>query len=291
MYTLQHPERFLNLEDKDSTRENSAIWVLPLPLERTTCFMGGTSRGPAAIVEVSYLLELYDEYIQAEGAIQYDIHTLSSFLPLRESMEEIIKAIETYVAGLASGDKLLVTLGGEHTITARVVAGLSQVYKEEFVLVQIDARSDLRDNYEGTPWSHACAISCSLPYVSQVLQFGIRSVGQEELDFLNQTDTVQIGSSEAIHRDKNKQYLSELRDRVSGKSVYLTLDVDGFDPSVLPDTGTPYPGDWAGTKVWNLFVPSHNMGTLSLLTVLSLPFLTNRLWELLTLSRHWSTRR
>ncbi len=246
MAEFQHPERFLNLEDEYAEKETSAVWILPLPLERTTSFQGGTAYAPAAILEVSFQIERYDEYVHAEAAHQYGIHSLPTFLPQRATVEEEIAAIQSYVQGLTLADRLLVTLGGEHTITPGLVAGLAPRFNNDLVLVQIDAHGDLRDAYEGTAWSHACAIRRCMPYVSQVLQFGIRTFGLEEIAFLNQVNNIKVWSGEALKNDKSQRHLEELRQAVTNKSVYLTIDVDGFDPSVFPHTGTPVPGglDW-----------------------------------------------
>src|SRR5690348_16775020 len=120
---IRRPDRFLNLIDRLSAKDTSAVWILPLPLERTTCFMEGTAGGPAAILDTSYQLELYDEYVEAEGAVQYGIHTLPTFSPRCDSIEEDVRAIQDYVHGLDLQDRLLVTLGGEHSITPGIVAG------------------------------------------------------------------------------------------------------------------------------------------------------------------------
>jgi agmatinase len=110
------------------------------------------------------------------------------------------------------------------------------------MLVQIDAHTDLRDTFDGTPYSHACAMRRCLPYVSKMLQIGIRCLCQEEVDFLRGTDQVQVWTAEALHRDTQRGYLQALAQAVAGKNVYLTIDLDGLDPSIMPAVGTPEPG-------------------------------------------------
>jgi agmatinase len=235
------PERFLNLDDSFSQRETSAVWILPIPLERTTCFIRGTARGPRAILEVSYEIELYDDYAGVEAAPQYGIFTFPAFIPAHSSIQAAVEAITQEVSQLQLDDRLLVVLGGEHSITPGVVAGLAPHHKD-LVLVQIDAHNDLYDTFDGTPWSHACAARRCLPYVSSLIQFGVRSQERGEVEFIRQNDQIKVWKAEAMYQDKTQRYLQSLQELIAGKDVYLTIDVDGFDPSVFPMTGTPYPG-------------------------------------------------
>jgi agmatinase len=240
-FDYRHPERFLGLDDESSIREESAAWVLPIPLELTTSYMGGTRGGPAAIIDASNQVELYDPTIGMEAAFAYGVHTLPTLHPPLSSAEDAFSDIYEAVRALPLENRVLVTLGGEHSITPAVVRALAEREKE-IVLVQIDAHCDLRDSFDGTPYSHACATRRALPYVSQVLQFGIRSQCQEEIDFLETTSQVRVWTGEAMYRDSAKAYLNDLANMVRGKKVYLTIDLDGLDPSVVAAVGTPEPG-------------------------------------------------
>ncbi len=236
----RHPERFLGLDDEQSTAEDSAAWVLPLPLEMTTSYIGGTKQGPAAIIEASNQVELYDWEFDAEVASIYGIHTLPTLHPTLASPQAAFESIREAVGALPIGDKLLVTLGGEHALTPGLVAALAPRYPG-LIMVQIDAHSDLRDEYEGTRYSHACAARRVLPYAS-IIQFGIRSACEEEVRFAQSSDQVEIIRAEAMHRDSQRDYLKRARDAVAGRPVYLSIDLDGLDPSVIRATGTPEPG-------------------------------------------------
>jgi agmatinase len=236
----RHPERFLGLDDESSARETSAVWVLPIPYEMTTSYAGGAKLGPAALIDASTQVELYDAEIGREYALEYGIHTLPTLHPTLRSPEAAIADITAAVSGLDLGDRLLVTLGGEHSITPGVIRALAPTYPD-LIIVQIDAHSDLRDEFDGTPYSHACAIRRALDY-APVVQFGIRSICREEADFLRGTDRVTVYTGEAMHRDAGKSYLAVVGRAVAGRPVYLTIDVDGLDPSVIPATGTPEPG-------------------------------------------------
>ncbi len=240
MSDYRHPERFLGLDDDSSQRETSAAWVLPVPLEMTTSYQGGTKQGPAAIIEASNQVELYDSEMGSEAAFEYGVYTLPTLHPNLASSQAAVDSITQAVTDLPLEDRLLVTLGGEHTITPGIVAAFAPRYAD-LLMVQIDAHSDLRDSFDGTPWSHACAMRRCLPYAS-ILQFGIRSVCQEEVDFARSSDRVTIWTAEAIYKDRERRYLDALRSAIAGRDVYLTIDLDGLDPSIIPATGTPEPG-------------------------------------------------
>ncbi len=240
MSDYRHPERFLGLDDDSSQRETSAAWVLPVPLEMTTSYQGGTKQGPAAIIEASNQVELYDSEMGSEAAFEYGVYTLPTLHPNLASSQAAVDSITQAVTDLPLEDRLLVTLGGEHTITPGIVAAFAPRYAD-LLMVQIDAHSDLRDSFDGTPWSHACAMRRCLPYAS-ILQFGIRSVCQEEVDFARSSDRVTIWTAEAMYRDRERRYLDALRSAIAGRDVYLTIDLDGLDPSIIPATGTPEPG-------------------------------------------------
>lgn len=236
----RHPERFLGLPDDSSQRENSAAWVLPIPLELTTSYMGGTRFGPPAIIEASNQVELYDPHVGTEAALDYGVYTLPTLHPDLSSAQAAVESITQAVSELALENRVLITLGGEHTITPGIVAALAP-HHPDLLIVQIDAHSDLRDKFDGTPWSHACAIRRCLPY-AKVLQFGIRSVCLEEVEFARQSDRVKVWTAEAMYLDRERTYLQALRDAVANHAVYLTIDLDGLDPSIIPATGTPEPG-------------------------------------------------
>ncbi len=240
MSVFHHPERFLGLDDASSSAENSAAWVLPLPMEITTSYIGGTALGPSAIIEASNQVELYDFDYDAEVASIYGIHTLPMLHPTLKSPQAAVESITEAVAALPILHKLLVTLGGEHTLTPGVVAAFAPHYPD-LIMVQIDAHADLRDEYEGTPYSHACAARRVLPYAS-VIQFGIRSACEEEYRFAQSSDRVEIIRADVMHADRERHYLERARAAVAGRPVYLSIDVDGLDPSVIRATGTPEPG-------------------------------------------------
>ena len=240
---------FLGLGAEHSGFERARVVVLPVPLEATVSWGGGTAGGPAAIVAASQQVELYDREHGTEPALDYGVHTLDALQLAQLAPEAAVERIAAAVAGVARSGKLVVALGGEHTISAGVSRGLLDALGGPLTVVQIDAHSDLRDSYEDSPYSHACVARRMLDdaRVEQVLQLGVRSVDVEEVAFARaQPERVHVWYAEAIHEDRWRE---EFERRVAGRRVHLTIDVDGLDPGIVPATGTPEPGglSWAQT--------------------------------------------
>lgn len=234
------PDNFLGLPEELSAYASARVLVLPLPFEATVSYGGGTAQGPAAIVGASQQVELYDREWDGEPAAEYGVHTLPA-LDLPDDPSAAVEMIRAAVAEAASSGKLLVALGGEHTVSAGVGRGLLDALGGPLTVVQIDAHSDLRDSYEGSPYSHACVARRLLeePQVEQLLQFGIRSVCSEEVAVARSEPLrVRVWYSEEVHANL---WQRELCDRLRGRRVYLTIDVDGLDPAIIPATGTPEP--------------------------------------------------
>jgi agmatinase len=233
-------QTFLDLSGRDADAEAARVLILPIPLEATVSWGGGTARGPAAIIDASTQVELYDREFDSEPALAYGVHTLPA-LSLPAEPGDAVTAIESAVADAASRGKLLVGLGGEHTVSVGFARGLLRAVDGPLTVVQIDAHSDLRDEYEGTPYSHACVARRLLESegIEQVLQLGIRSLCAEEAAFARANpDRLVIWFAEDVHANTWRE---DLEERLRGKRVYLTIDVDGLDPAVVPATGTPEP--------------------------------------------------
>lgn len=234
------PDNFLGLPEPYCAPDRARVLVLPLPLEVTVTYGSGTRNGPAAIIQASQQVELYDREFGLEVALEYGVHTLPP-IPLPDNAAGAVEAIAAEVARRASHDWLLVGLGGEHTATVGIVRGLLRVRGGPLTVVQIDAHSDLRNEYEGEPYSHACVARRLLetPGVEQVLQLGVRSVCPEEVGYARtHPDRVRVWYAEEVHTGG---WSEELAARLTGRTVYLTIDVDGLDPAIIPATGTPEP--------------------------------------------------
>jgi agmatinase len=235
------PDNFLALEDPYGTFDGARVLILPVPLEATVSWGGGTAAGPRAIIMASQEVELYDREHDREPALDYGAHTLPVVELAGLGPAAAVDRIAAAVADAAGSGRLVVALGGEHTISAGVSRGLLDALGGPVTVVQLDAHSDLRDAYEGKRYSHACVARRMLDdeRVEQVLQLGVRSVDLEEVAFARaHGERVRVWYAEGVH---DGSWREEFCARVSGRRVHLTIDVDGLDPSVVPATGTPEP--------------------------------------------------
>ena len=238
---------FLGLPQPYSDFKRAGALILPIPFEATTSYGSGTAGGPAAIVEASRQVELYDREHDREPALDYGVHTLAP-VALPAEPEAAVERIAEAVARAAASGKLVVGLGGEHTISAGLSRGLLEAVGGPLTVVQIDAHCDLRDEYDGTRFSHACVARRMLDdeRVEQVLQLGVRSVDTEEVEFRRaHPERVRTWYVEEVHAGGWRE---ELLERIDGRRVHLTIDVDGLDPGIVPATGTPEPDGLAWSE-------------------------------------------
>jgi agmatinase len=237
-YTPVAPENFGGLPAEFSSYEKSRAVVFPVPLERTTSYETGTRHGPAAIIAASRNMETWDEELSAESYRQFGIATLPAIETHDGSLEQILAQLHTEELHLLQDGKFPVVLGGEHSLTPPLVAAAARVFSGLSVL-QIDAHADLRDTYQGNSNSHACAMRRSLE-ICPAVQVGIRSLSIEEAEAVPNLPT-KIYWARDIVRAPDAAWLPDV---VAGLSnhVYLTIDLDGFDPAYVPATGTPEPG-------------------------------------------------
>jgi agmatinase len=236
------PENFGGLPDEHSQYATSRAVIFPVPLERTTSYEHGTRNGPAAILAASRNMELYDEELELEPYKEIGIHTLPAIDTSDGTLNEVISEIFTAQLGLLEDGKFTVALGGEHSLTPPLVSATAKKFKDLSVL-QIDAHADLRDEYHGNPASHACAMR-RVVEVCPAVQVGIRSLSVEEAQAIPHLNT-SIYWAKDIARAPLKSWIAKVLADLS-PNVYLTLDLDGFDPAFVPATGTPEPGglDW-----------------------------------------------
>ncbi len=214
---------------------DSKVVVLPVPVDRTTSYVGGTRNGPHEILQASSHMELWDEEMQV------DIHGIGLFtlpemeLPFGE-MQAVVDEIERVAYEVIGRDKFLVSIGGEHSITPPLVSAAARRYPT-LSLLQIDAHADMRDAYMGTIHNHACAMRRCLDFAS-ITQVGIRSLSTEEAEALPRLGTT-VFYDYSMRRDP--QWIDRVVETLADK-VYVTIDVDGMDPAIMPATGTPEPG-------------------------------------------------
>ena len=232
------PHNFLGLESEESDFENSQVVILPVPYERTVSFGRGTSKGPHSIIYASRSVELYDDELLCEP-YEVGIHTLPE-LECVVDPEEMVNDVQAVCTKLIDNNKFIITLGGEHSITLGAVRAHRQG-REKFSVLNIDAHCDLRDSYEGTKYNHACVMRRALDEGCNLVECGIRSYSIEEADFIKTRNDVKIIHAREIHEFGNNDWID---DAVSSllQDVYISVDVDSLDPSVMPSTGTPEPG-------------------------------------------------
>jgi agmatinase len=214
---------------------NARVVIFPVPLDRTTSYVSGTRNGPHEILVASSHMELWDEETQT------DVHSIGIYtLPEMEfpfaGMDDVVCEIRRVASELVNRDKFPFILGGEHSITPAVVGAVAAKHPGLSVL-QIDAHADLRDSFMGTPHNHACAMRRTLDF-APTTQVGIRSLSPEEA-------AAAPGLRTTIFYDYNMRADPRWIDRVVESltdTVYITIDVDGLDPAIMPATGTPEPG-------------------------------------------------
>lgn len=230
-----YPWNFLGLSEDLSDYGSSKVVVLPIPYDATVSYGGGARNGPRAIISASRQVETYDNDFGIEPC-QVGIATTGELERESSGPEAMMIKIEKAASEIIDDGKFLLSLGGEHSITSPLV----KVYKGKFPdlsVLQIDAHTDLREEYQGSRYSHACVMS-RVGEICEFVSVGIRGFCNSE----NERKAIRDGriiESKVFHKNPDvvSLILSLLTDR-----VYITFDLDGFDPSVMPAVGTPEPG-------------------------------------------------
>lgn len=244
---------FLGVNNTHGWPESAGVLILPAPFEQTSSYGTGSSGGPAAILEASQQVEFYDAHL---GFSPIDSSNGIATLPFMETTgldgAQLAVKLNDFVSEWLKKDKIVVTLGGEHTS----VVGSIQAHSKHFdnlTVLQLDAHSDLRQTYQDSPWNHACAMARVRDLKTKIVQVGIRSECAEEAELVRR-ENIPIFHGEKIHElERNgKDWVADVIAATSG-SVYITFDCDAFDPSILPATGTPEPGGLTWIQVDRLF--------------------------------------
>ncbi len=236
MNYLSQKKGFLGFEATQEL-ENKVV-VVPFGLEKTVSYGGGTKNGPKEIIKASHQVELFDEELNKEPYKEIGIRTLKPF-PIKKKIEFALDQLSKINEEILSKNKFPIVFGGEHSITPGALKPFIKRYKE-ITLLHFDAHADLRESYNGEKFSHASAIKRCLDYSNvKVVSFGIRNLSKPEMVFYeNNRNKIEIFWS----KDKKEWNLNKLKNLFDGKNVYITFDVDGFDASIMPATGTPEPG-------------------------------------------------
>ncbi|MEI6124321.1 MAG: agmatinase [Bacteroidota bacterium] len=212
--------------------EKARIVILPVPYDGTSTWIKGADKGPSAILEASANMELYD--IETDSEVYKNGIYTAKEVRERRSPEQMTKAVYEESLKYVCNNKFLVTLGGEHSVSVGVIQAYSETY-ENLTVLQFDAHSDMRPEYEGSRFNHACAMSRAVE-MCPIVQVGIRSMDVDEKKYIHPD---RIFYAENRHRDTD--WMNKALDLLS-ENVYITIDLDVFDPSIMPSTGTPEPG-------------------------------------------------
>lgn len=212
--------------------DESEIIIVPVPYDKTSTWIKGADKGPDAILEASVNLEFYDIETDSEVHL-HGIHTVEPVLE-DSSPASLVAAVHDKCITLLEQGKFPVFLGGNHTVSIGSIQAVSEKFNN-LTILQLDAHSDMRQEYEGSKYNHACVMARAAE-VAEVVQVGIRSMAAEELPHI---DKSRIFFSYELYNKKNlySQAIEKLSD-----NVYVTIDLDVFDPSIMPSTGTPEPG-------------------------------------------------
>ena len=236
MNYLSNKNGFLGVDNKFNF--SPKVVVVPFGLEKTVSYGGGTKNGPREIIKASHQVELYDEELNCEPYKKIGIKTLKPF-KIDKNIQAALRKISNINSLLLKKKLFPLTLGGEHSITPGCIEPFTKNFKNLCIL-HFDAHADLRQSYNGEKFSHASAIRRCLDHKNvSIISFGIRNISRSEVKYLNKNKSrIKIFWA----KDKSKWNLQNFKKLIKNKNVYLTFDVDGFDSSIMPATGTPEPG-------------------------------------------------
>lgn len=238
---LEPARAFMHLDAADTDFGRARVVVVPVPFDGTTCYRPGTREGPQAIIDASRNLELYDAELR-RSPYTAGIHTLRAVEIINGDAEAMVRRVEAVVGRLVDAGKWTLTLGGDHLVAIGAIRAHAVRFPGLSVL-QFDAHADLRDEYEGARFSAATVMRRTLECCPSIIQVGIRSLSEPEARLVEERHIPQFLAAE-IH-DQVAAGRSEWIDAVLaalGDDVYITFDIDCFDPSLVPGTGTPEPG-------------------------------------------------
>jgi len=230
--------------EAQTTYSEAKVVILPIPYEKTTTYRQGCQNGAAAIIEASDQLEAYDIELEREICQEMGIFTYDAIADTRINPdltpEAMIEITATTVSKLIADHKFVIALGGEHSITGAVVKAYKQALGEElFTVIQIDAHGDMRHSYEGSIYNHACVMRRVLDLGLPTLPIGIRSICLEEAQLIKEKQIPVIWATD-IYRQSN--WSEKAIAKITTKKVFITIDLDGLDPNLMPGVGTPEPG-------------------------------------------------
>lgn len=248
---------FLGIDEPWCHPDQAGVYVLPVPYEHTSSYIQGSDRGPSAILEASCQVEFYDEQLKCEPFREWGGIATATALNLEGKVDRAaVDGIERFVAPHVGTGRFLVTLTGEHTGALGAIRAHAKRYPD-LCVVQIDAHGDLREAYEGNPFSHASVMARVVEDGHPLVQVGIRSISREEIARIENTDRITTFFASGIvdpsgpYEGKSSRWIPDVVAACRGP-VYLTFDCDGLDASIVPALGTPEPGGLGWYDTLNL---------------------------------------
>jgi agmatinase len=252
-----YQSNFLGLEEPWCHPDRAGVYVLPAPYEHTSSYVPGSDQGPSAIIEASHQVEFYDEVLRCEPFREWGGIATTTPLDLAGKVDQqAVEAIEGFVRPHVGTGRLVVTLTGEHTGALGAIRAHAKRYPD-LCVVQIDAHGDLRQAYQGNPYSHASVMARVVDEGLPLVQVGIRSICPEEIERINSTDRIstffaaQLLDPSGSYEGKAARWIPDVVKACCGP-VYLTFDCDGLDASLIPALGTPEPGGLGWYDTLNL---------------------------------------
>lgn len=240
--TLPTVKQFLGSE-AIASYENAQAVILPIPYEATTTYRKGCEHGPDAVLEASDQLEAYDEELGQETCHSVGIYTSNYIADTRSNpdltAEEMLTETTETVIQFIKDQKFVVGIGGEHAITTGIVRAYQQALDQAFTVVQIDAHGDMRHEFEGSLHNHACVMRRVLEMGLPTLPVGIRAICKEEAELIKAKEIPVIWAREMAF---DPDWIEKAIAQIKTPKVFITIDVDGIDPSLIPGVGTPEPG-------------------------------------------------
>ncbi|NEN25569.1 agmatinase [Cryomorpha ignava] len=228
----EYPNNFGGIPNEYARLETAKVVVIPVPYDGTSTWQKGADEGPAALLDAARNMELYD--IETGTEVYQEGIYLAPPVTENESPEAMVEAVYKTVASYLEKGKMVTALGGEHSISIGVIRAYMEKYKE-LTILQIDAHADLRESYEGSKCNHACAVY-EANQKAHLVQVGIRSMDVSENKVMKRENVFF-----AHEMATNSKWMNEAIDRMT-RDVFITIDLDAFDPSIMPSTGTPEPG-------------------------------------------------
>lgn len=225
-----------DFEEQYTALENASIVILPIPYDETSTWIKGADKGPQAILEASYNMEFYDIETQTE-VYRQGIYTAPAVTE-KASPEKMVAAVKAATTQYLDQGKFVVPIGGEHSVSIGAIQAFAEKF-DELTILQIDAHTDLRPTYMGSANNHACVMARARE-VAKIVQVGIRSMDRSELAYV-EDGQVFYAHDICRQRGHSNQWQHEVIKQLTG-NVYITIDLDGFDPAIVPSTGTPEPG-------------------------------------------------